>query len=478
MKTLTRFTIVSACAIAGFAAVAGGAVFVHTAAIDVGAGTDGFNSTTGNGANPLSVAFDGTNAYIGGYNNAGAAADVGVVKVTGVIAGGTPALTSLAATRFNSPVSRGIDALAYEATTTSLLLAHDSGSAASSFITRRRAADGAEDWRVMNPLGLRPWAMAIDPIGDGSGPGVAFFANGQGRRLMLKLSDGGVVYTTGAGETPGGIINTFPTVFGTIWRAVAFDPDGNIALSAAHSGGATARGGFGCGLRDSANVWKALNGLDLNATTSSIERDSTGGNSINVGQGIAILYGIPGEPSLLACSARLAANFTPLGGSATPIIDTQVHIRNLDGSTTDVAVTELTGGEGGVGTDWAAGSNVKNLAYGPGTDGNRYLLVLDFVSRRLDVYRVEPSPPACTKNPFADSDGDSDVDMDDFGAFQACYNPLGTSLTPECVCFDRDDNDRVDLADFGDPQNPQPNTFMGCVSRPGVPADTLCDGAP
>src|SRR5207237_892651 len=99
-------------------------------------------------------------------------------------------------------------------------------------------------------------------------------------------------------------------------------PLGNIAITAAYDG---THGGFQYGLRNSPNQWKTLDGLTFNATTSSIARDSTGSNSINVGQGIVILYGVGGsEPDLLACNAHQVANFTALGGSPTPVVDTQV----------------------------------------------------------------------------------------------------------------------------------------------------------
>jgi len=83
---------------------------------------------------------------------------------------------------------------------------------------------------------------------------------------------------------------------------------------------------------------------------------------------------------------------------------------------------------------------------------------------------VECVPPC--NDPFADvdpaTDGDGDVDQDDFAKFQVCYTGDGSFTLPEeCECFDRDDNSNVNDADF--------SAFKACVSGPGVPADTNCD---
>lgn len=64
-----------------------------------------------------------------------------------------------------------------------------------------------------------------------------------------------------------------------------------------------------------------------------------------------------------------------------------------------------------------------------------------------------PVPPCNV--PFADVDGDGDVDMDDFAQFQLCINrglAAPASLPEACRCFDRNNNkvigDSFDLMDF------------------------------
>lgn len=69
-------------------------------------------------------------------------------------------------------------------------------------------------------------------------------------------------------------------------------------------------------------------------------------------------------------------------------------------------------------------------------------------------------------NPFADTDGDEDVDQSDFGRFQACYGDIVTEVE-DCACLDIDSNGEVDGGDF--------DYFMNCVSGPDLAATVTCD---
>ena len=75
----------------------------------------------------------------------------------------------------------------------------------------------------------------------------------------------------------------------------------------------------------------------------------------------------------------------------------------------------------------------------------------------LDVVAVGEGIPG-------DFDGDVDVDLDDFGLFQACLT--GPNLgppSPECEDTDLDTDGDVDQSDFG--------FFQRCLSEPGVLAE-------
>lgn len=97
------------------------------------------------------------------------------------------------------------------------------------------------------------------------------------------------------------------------------------------------------------------------------------------------------------------------------------------------------------------------------------------INRNLDF-------TVCTDNvchtPFADADGDGDVDMNDFGRLQRCYTGAGQGPVPSgqgyeyCHCFDRPqpgfgngDND-VDADDLA--------KFILCAKGSGVPASPAC----
>lgn len=76
--------------------------------------------------------------------------------------------------------------------------------------------------------------------------------------------------------------------------------------------------------------------------------------------------------------------------------------------------------------------------------------------------------------PFADADGDGDVDQADFAVFQACYTGPGGILATGCECYDADpagapDND-IDSDDW--------TAFEACASGTGIAADPACDDVP
>lgn len=350
------------------AAPAAQSTLIHVSSIDLG---NDFNGTSGYGDNPLSIAFDGTAAYVGGLRNTSDSPDtVGVVKVEGLF-GGPTTITPMPLTLISGvAVTRGLDSLAYSPG--ALIMHHDSGSTATGFISRRSPLDGAEAWTILGPQGARPLgAVGIDPVGDNGAPGVAYLVQGSGRRRLLSLADGSNVYD----GTNGGIINTSPTVFGTSWRGVAFDSEGNIALSE--------DSGYGYGQRIGVNQWQSLGGVP-NATSSSIAKDVAANL---VGQGIAILEDLGSD--LLAVSGRNMNTFTDLNGDLTFVDRTRVHIRNLDGSVAGLTQVELAGDEDGIGLPWTG--TIKNLAFGLDAGGLPTLLVLDFEGRRLDVYQI-PEP--------------------------------------------------------------------------------------
>ncbi|MBI4581232.1 MAG: VCBS repeat-containing protein [Planctomycetes bacterium] len=74
-------------------------------------------------------------------------------------------------------------------------------------------------------------------------------------------------------------------------------------------------------------------------------------------------------------------------------------------------------------------------------------------------------------SPAPDFDGDEDVDLEDFGAFQACITgglDPGHVFDPlTCFCMDFDRDEDVDAVDL--------EVFEQCLSGPGIPASSTCD---
>ncbi len=77
---------------------------------------------------------------------------------------------------------------------------------------------------------------------------------------------------------------------------------------------------------------------------------------------------------------------------------------------------------------------------------------------------------ALCATPFADADGDGDVDQMDFGVFQGCFGGAGVTVTGFCDCFDRhpagEGDQDVDMDDL--------DMFEACASGPGIALDPNC----
>ncbi|MCP4226777.1 MAG: hypothetical protein GY773_25840, partial [Actinomycetia bacterium] len=67
-----------------------------------------------------------------------------------------------------------------------------------------------------------------------------------------------------------------------------------------------------------------------------------------------------------------------------------------------------------------------------------------------------------------DFDLDVDVDMEDFGHFQACITGPGQNITdPDCLDTDLDGDSDCDQDDF--------TVFQACLSGANIPPDPTCD---
>ncbi len=90
---------------------------------------------------------------------------------------------------------------------------------------------------------------------------------------------------------------------------------------------------------------------------------------------------------------------------------------------------------------------------------------VDYYCGRNFAPQTAPWPSLSPCNtPAQDVDGDADVDLADFGSFQACFNGPNRPWSPppvdpqQCACLDADGDADVDLTDFG--------TFQACFNGP------------
>src|SRR5688572_14043430 len=192
-------------------------LFVHKYKIVLG---EHFGEGSPDGVRSLSLTCDGTNAYVGGVSGRGTPS-IGIVMIANV-ASDSPQVASVPGSQF--PIqTRGLwsyNALAYDRESKSLIAAHDSGVAGSSFIRRISPADGSVAWSATNAD--RPAAMAVDPKGDGGKPAVAYLVEGSPQLRMLSLATGQPI----ALPPQSGLLQSGPNEFDLNWRTIGFDPKG------------------------------------------------------------------------------------------------------------------------------------------------------------------------------------------------------------------------------------------------------------
>jgi hypothetical protein len=81
-------------------------------------------------------------------------------------------------------------------------------------------------------------------------------------------------------------------------------------------------------------------------------------------------------------------------------------------------------------------------------------------------------PPACA-NPYANTDADIDVDLDDFAEFQLCRTGVNGGIPDDCECFNRPESG-YPIGD-NDIDDDDLDKFDLCYSGPTVPLIATCD---
>jgi hypothetical protein len=84
----------------------------------------------------------------------------------------------------------------------------------------------------------------------------------------------------------------------------------------------------------------------------------------------------------------------------------------------------------------------------------------------FDNVKIEIAGQEACNTPWADAEGDGDVDQIDFAIFQTCFSGTGGGILPGCKCMDITQDGSVDKNDFV--------RFALCASGPDIPAVPTC----
>lgn len=408
--------------------------------IDVGA----YFGVLGN--NPITLASDGTYAYIGGYTSSATPVDIGILKINltdpndaTALAGGTQTVQQFR-TYGGMFVRNGVlyalcDRPDNTLPSTNVRAINTSTGA---LVDTFDGDFGTGDGIVYEPAGMTVGAtggLAFDPGFGGADGGVSLLGYGSGRRVLLDIADGATVYDTSDGMIVTDITGTCTVSDASAWRDHVYDADGNIYM------------------RRSNQVQKGIrNGGNSLASYSHLtdELNSDGTPKVGCGDGMPVALRV--APFILGQNIELI----PASSAGTdedvlifndrpitfPLLDgvfaDLIHVIATDGSlpSTPVQLLNSTGGVLDPASVVPNGAGLYDFCYLEGTD---QLLVLDFSARALLVFGTTGAP--CP----GDLDGDNDVDLADLALLLGAYQ--GSGITSPGGDLDGDgDTDLQDLA--------------------------------
>ena len=162
----------------------------HLGTVDLDSTADPLNAEY-IGTNPSAVAWDGTDLYVAGFNNGGAAADTGIIKVTDAL--GAATLGSTFGAR-STPSLRGFSGLDISGGT--IASAYDAGGSD----PRGIEAYDSTGSLLWSKAGRGGSGVGMDPGFGGADAGVAWTTFGSGRRALQDTATGADIYdgTNGA----------------------------------------------------------------------------------------------------------------------------------------------------------------------------------------------------------------------------------------------------------------------------------------
>lgn len=360
---MRRIAVLSGTVLAAALLLSGtaGADFYLNNAIDLSAA---FGPGSALGTNALSVAFDGTDAYVGGYLESTAPGTIGVAKVSGILLGETPTFTSLAGSVVSANALEGYNSLALGAG--GLFAGKDGANGGGTKIVKVDPASGNADAAfgasgILDNPGTRTrmhGGMSFDPGFGGQGTGVSHLEFNQGRRQLVDAATGAEIYGISGDPAPGFIV----FLESSSYRGHTFDPaTGDIYI------------------RRQNDVQRSTRTGANSVTGTATIVDQTNAGTI-VGQNVGFIAAGTGAgaSNLIIFNNRTATE------APQPFADS-VMLRNSDGTSTAVQLLDAFGAP----LAMADGNGLYAFAYSGVSDT---LLIADYYSNALYVFTNEPVP--------------------------------------------------------------------------------------
>jgi len=204
------------------------------------------------GGNASSIAYDGTNLYIGAWNATGVTGDVGIAKISEAFT--NPSVSILSGSLRSTVNQRGYTALKYDAAFGQLYAAWDNGTADTKGISAFSPVTGNLVWE--SGLATRGYGVGLDLLSGDVNNRVAFGTLFSGRRLLNSAVNGASVY-----NTSNGLIHLVSGSSSNI-RDLDLDEAGNVYTRAANNVMFTERTGPNSGATPRYLVDKANNGTN------------------------------------------------------------------------------------------------------------------------------------------------------------------------------------------------------------------------
>lgn len=212
---------------------------------------------TGTGAGKIggsasSIAYDGTNLYIGAWNSTSATGNVGIAKISDAFT--SPSASILSGSVRSTVSQRGYTALKFDSQFNQLYAAWDNGTADTKGISAFSPVTGNVVWE--SGLATRGYGVGLDLLSGDVNNRVAFGTLFSGRRLLNNATNGANVY-----NTSNGLVHLVSGSSSNI-RDLDLDEFGNVYTRAANNVMFTERTGANSGATPKYLVDKANNGTN------------------------------------------------------------------------------------------------------------------------------------------------------------------------------------------------------------------------